>query len=283
MKEEALHFGEGGRLFGILTTPVRGHDASSAPVFVLLNAGLLHRVGPFRMHVRLARALAYSGFATVRLDLSGRGDSPRRPGMNTLESVPLDHADVDALLRSRFGPVPRVFAGLCAGADNAVRFSLRDPHTVGLVLLDPVTDAVPGYRRALLVQQLTTPGRYAAALKRTSRSLGLAPADTARRVTTTNPLALRDLPTREDMRTALEAIHTRRGHVLAVFTSYALDYYSAEGQLASALGLDPGQQYCTERFWPEAEHTYTLESHRQRVISEIVGWANRFRQKPVGG
>ena len=38
------------------------------PVFVFLNAGSLHRVGPYRLHVRLARALgaATSGAAPGR-------------------------------------------------------------------------------------------------------------------------------------------------------------------------------------------------------------------------
>ena len=55
LTEEPLQFGEGGRLFGILTLPgMPPRRAQELPVFVFLNAGLLHRVGPHRLHVRLA-------------------------------------------------------------------------------------------------------------------------------------------------------------------------------------------------------------------------------------
>jgi len=59
LTEEPLHFGEGGRLFGILTLPADlPGNARELPVFVFLSAGLLHRAGPRRLHVHLARELA---------------------------------------------------------------------------------------------------------------------------------------------------------------------------------------------------------------------------------
>jgi hypothetical protein len=82
LTEEPLQFGEGGRLFGILTLPsMPPRNAQELPVFVFLSAGLLHRVGPYRLHVRLVRALAQMGFSSLRVDLAGTGDSPPRPGL----------------------------------------------------------------------------------------------------------------------------------------------------------------------------------------------------------
>ena len=64
LTEEPLQFGAGGRLFGILTTPSEPRrNAQELPVFVFLTAGLLHRVGPYRLHVRLGRELAQMGFS----------------------------------------------------------------------------------------------------------------------------------------------------------------------------------------------------------------------------
>ena len=49
--EEPLQFGDGGRLFGILTlSSMSPCKAPGLPVFVFLNAGLLHRVGPHRLY-----------------------------------------------------------------------------------------------------------------------------------------------------------------------------------------------------------------------------------------
>ena len=51
-------------------------------MFVFLSAGLLHRVGPHGLHVRLARELAQMGFSSLRVDLAGTGDSPPQPRLD---------------------------------------------------------------------------------------------------------------------------------------------------------------------------------------------------------
>ncbi|HHO68021.1 MAG TPA: alpha/beta hydrolase, partial [Gammaproteobacteria bacterium] len=73
MKERVVTFGPERNLVGVLTQPDQVRP--DLPVLVFLNAGLLHRVGPYRMHVDLARQLAARGYASLRFDLSGRGDS----------------------------------------------------------------------------------------------------------------------------------------------------------------------------------------------------------------
>ncbi|HEU4534994.1 MAG TPA: hypothetical protein VFS00_12795, partial [Polyangiaceae bacterium] len=77
-REKAHAFGEGGVLFGIVCAPTQPRPGR--PAVVLLNAGLVHRAGPFRLHVDLARRLAARGFVTLRLDQSALGDSQPRPG-----------------------------------------------------------------------------------------------------------------------------------------------------------------------------------------------------------
>ena len=139
LTEEPLQFGEGGRLFGILTLPsMPPRNAQELPVFVFLSAGLLHRVGPYRLHVRLGRELAQMGFSSLRVDLAGTGDSPPRPGLTNQQSVAADFAEILGVLESRLGRLPLVLAGLCSGADNAMRLTLKEPRVVGMVLLDPI-------------------------------------------------------------------------------------------------------------------------------------------------
>src|SRR5262245_15533151 len=99
--EEPLQFGEGGRLLGILTLPgMRAADERTRPVFVFLSAGLLHRVGPYRLHVRLGRELAQMGFGSLRVDVAGIGDSSPRTGLTNRESIAADFADVLGVLES---------------------------------------------------------------------------------------------------------------------------------------------------------------------------------------
>jgi hypothetical protein len=72
MNEEAVLIG--GSLVGILSRPPAGVDPAM-PGVLLLNAGRIHRVGPNRLYVAIARRLAAMGFAVCRFDLSGIGDS----------------------------------------------------------------------------------------------------------------------------------------------------------------------------------------------------------------
>ena len=64
--------------FGLVSLPPGGR---SSVAVVLLNAGLIHRSGPFRLYTRLARKLAKSGYIVLRFDLPGIGDAPMTTAM----------------------------------------------------------------------------------------------------------------------------------------------------------------------------------------------------------
>jgi pimeloyl-ACP methyl ester carboxylesterase len=277
LTEEPLQFGEGGRLFGILTLPsMPPRNAQELPVFVFLSAGLLHRVGPYRLHVHLGRELAQMGFSSLRVDLAGTGDSPPRPGLTNQQSVAADFAEILGVLESRLGRSLLVLAGLCSGADNAPRLTLKEPRVVGMVLLDPVCFPDRGFRARLVVAKYTDPPRYIASLKRRFKALTRRRGKKQEGVESADPLALRDFPTREQLRAAFESIREREGRVLSVFTQYAHGYYNQTGQLARVLGVNGYEQFCTELYWPHVHHTYWLELHRRRLMEEIKTWAGDY-------
>ena len=139
MEERICEFGAGGRLFGILTTG--GGQADTA--VVLPNAGAVHHVGPNRVYAGVARELATNGFACLRFDIRGLGDSVREDGAenNTYPewAVRDTFAAMDHLKErgySRF-----VVMGLCSGAHTAFHAGLEaDRHDVaGLVMINPLT------------------------------------------------------------------------------------------------------------------------------------------------
>jgi len=274
LTEETLQFGEGGRLSGILTRPgVPVRDPPELPVFVFFNAGLLHRVGPHRLYVHLARDLSRMGFSSLRVDLAGKGDSPPRPGLTNQQSAAADYDEILRVLESRLAPGPLVLAGLCSGADNAIRLAPKDSRVVGLVLLDPVCSPDDGFSARAFVSKYTNTARYVAWLKRRFEAPTTQPARNEGEI---DPLTLRDAPTLEQLRSAFECIRERDGRVLSVFTLYALQYYNQAGQLGRVLGVDGYQQFCTELFWPQAEHTYTLDLHRRRLVEVIRTWAGGY-------
>ena len=295
LKEEPLQFGDGGRLFGILTMPGTSHrKAQELPVFVFLNAGLLHRVGPRRLYVRLARELSQMGFISLRVDLAGTGDSPRRPGLTYSQSVAADFKEILGGLESRLGSTALVLAGLCSGAHDAVRLAPEEPRVVGMVLLDPICFQDDGFLARAVILKYADPARYIAWLKRRFETLTaprggrkkdnqLARAPGPEDIAGGEELpATWGVPTREQLRAAFEAIRGREGRVLSVFSQMALEYYNEQGQLGRVVGMDGYQQSCTELFWPEADHTYTLELHRRRLIDAIKAWAGGFIRSRTG-
>ena len=74
LDERTLVFECGGRrLVGILTEPARRDP--KLPGALLLSPGLKHRVGPHRLHLKLARLYAGLGMPVFRFDYHGTGDS----------------------------------------------------------------------------------------------------------------------------------------------------------------------------------------------------------------
>lgn len=277
LTEEPVQFGQGGRLFGILTQPNTPHDtARELPVFIFLSAGLLHRVGPYRLHVRLARELGAMGFSALRVDLASVGDSPARVGLTNQQSVAADFAEIVEMLSMRLRRSRLVLAGLCSGADNVARLAFSESGVVGMVLLDPVCYPDRGFRTRVRVAKYTTPARYVGWVKRRLSAIARPTENEPVDDTAQGGLAIRDLPTLEQMRASFQAIGDRGGRVLSVFTSYALGYYNQSGQLGRSLDLQDYQTFCTELFWPGVHHTYRLELHRRRLIEEIKTWARAF-------
>lgn len=122
-------------LTGVIATAT---EASRRPcAVVMLNAGVLHRVGPNRLYVKLARRLAGDGFLTCRFDLSGIGDSPASSDSQAFSerssaeiAVVLDH------LQACHGVRAFVLLGICLGAELSATFASEDPRVVGCVLIN---------------------------------------------------------------------------------------------------------------------------------------------------
>ena len=130
--ERVLRLGSEGHLVAIATDPPA---PLAAPGVIFLNAGVLHRVGPHRLHVLLARRLAAAGFAAVRMDLSGIGDSSPVPsGMSFRASSVADvRAAMDGLGSDDGTGARFVLFGLCSGADNALATrGRRSCHTISV-------------------------------------------------------------------------------------------------------------------------------------------------------
>jgi pimeloyl-ACP methyl ester carboxylesterase len=146
MDEEVFTFSSGGCLLpAVLTRPEAGvaPPAGAAGLGVLLlSPGLKHRVGPHRLHLKLAHRFARLGLPVLRFDFHGTGDAEGELPMDDVpelhERIQLglftqDTLDALAAFADRAG-VTRVLAcGLCGGAITAVYAAAADPRFSAII------------------------------------------------------------------------------------------------------------------------------------------------------
>lgn len=145
IRESALRFGPDDALFGVLSEPLQAATSPARPALLLLNTSVIHRVGPNRMYVPMARRWAAAGYTVLRFDVAGLGDSPlagwqARQRMYQKDSVRDVRAAMDWLSSHR-GIQRFVLIGLCSGAYLAFHSGLADPRVAGQVMLNPQTFA----------------------------------------------------------------------------------------------------------------------------------------------
>ena len=133
--EEPVQFGQESGLLGVITRPTG--RISDALACVMFNFGVTHRVGPRRIQVKMARRLAQEGFATLRFDLSGIGDSHGTDASLRFEEQATN--DLRAALNEiekHLGIRQFVIFGLCSGVAPGLQMALDDPRVIGLLSFD---------------------------------------------------------------------------------------------------------------------------------------------------
>jgi len=139
MNEYAHLVGNSGALVTIITTPSRAtHDAEGRPALIILNAGIVHHIGPARWSVRLARRMAGRGHVAVRFDHAGIGDSDPRRDARPFNAAAVDELRevIDAVQRMH-GVHSFIVMGLCSGASTSILCAQADPRVVAAIAVNP--------------------------------------------------------------------------------------------------------------------------------------------------
>lgn len=151
MTENAYFLPLGGeRLFAFLHLPegpARGGIVLCAPLAE-------EKLWSHRVFVSFARELAARGFAVLRFDFRGEGDSDRRFEESDLDTRLADtHAAIDELKRRVPGPGKVALVGLRLGATIAAAAAAQRDDIERLVLWDPVVDGAD-YMQSVLRSNL---------------------------------------------------------------------------------------------------------------------------------
>jgi pimeloyl-ACP methyl ester carboxylesterase len=282
LKEKALLFGRNKSLVGILTEPPRGTETRGRPGVLLLNSGVLHRVGPNGMYVAIARALAAQGFPVLRFDFSGIGDSePRKDAVTGDEAVLEETREAMDALTAAKGVRRFVLMGLCSGADNSFHVARADERVVGAVMLDGFAYRTWGFTRRYWMERLRS-GRAWRRLAANPLTLlaqvrKLMQRDTAEPAGDGAPEAMyvRAFPPKHEAMADCAAMIERRVELCFIHSAGQYLFYNYRRQFDDAFrGLDYRGRVHVEYF-PEANHTFTRLSHRQALVEAIVRWSAR--------
>jgi pimeloyl-ACP methyl ester carboxylesterase len=134
MREKVVLFGQNRSLVGIVTESNSYSSDAHLPAVIILNAGLLHRIGPNRLHVKIARRMAGAGFSVLRFDFSGIGDSRPRNDNLPFEKSSISETQEAMNYISSIRNIRRfVLIGLCSGANVAFGTACRDRRVVGAI------------------------------------------------------------------------------------------------------------------------------------------------------
>lgn len=278
MKETVCNFGPEKGLFGILTTPDDDIRIPNAPTALILNAGIVHRVGPFRIHVDIARQLAAAGFSTLRLDLSGLGDSTPRVGKIKVEDRAVyDVGDAMDFLESTTGVDQFILLGLCSGAYNAHRVAVKDARIVAAAFLDGIVFRTAGY----YVRRFTRFLRFRFWRNAIKRRLLNRSADNADEESNAfNESEFFDSNLNRDLVVEeLNLLLQRDVQMLFLYTD-GYDDIVGRSQFKEMYGLQPDDGQLQVEYYPKSEHTFRLIENRRAACDRIADWiVNRFRSQ----
>jgi len=261
MQERAFRFGRAQHMIGIAGVP---EQPAETPGVIVLNAGLVHRIGPFRLHVELARRLNACGYPTLRFDLSTVGDSAASEESQTREQqVCADVDDAMTLLGEQAGCTRFVVIGLCSGAQNAHTVACVDPKIAGAVFLDGYAYRTFGYKLRRYLPKLFDPASWRRALTHRQRSVEVAAGEAVFSVAPL-PIAV--------VRQDLTGMLARGLKLCLIYSGGISNYFNHARQFRECFGRLVGHPNISTHFFAETDHTYILTGDRRRLIETIERW-----------
>ena len=271
MNETPVQFGPDGTLVGMLTRPAQCDTPRLA--FLMFNAGVLPRIGPHRLNVKLARALAGDGQISLRFDLSGQGDSRssvaggdfRTQAVRDIRHA-MDHLEQTLGIR-RFALI-----GVCSGAVNAHAAALADERVAGVLLFDGYwfrsrwTRLVRDWKRfrnqSWTETVVAVPKRLGSLVTPSARAL---------RSGNENEVPLGTVP-RAEFIGAMQSLVNRGVAIFLMYSGSVIDYYSYADQFRDAFRGEAFVAQVRCDFCPEIDHTFVSLDAQRSLIASVRGW-----------
>ena len=277
MIEEAYTFGDGECLVGIITEPDSKGVGDGLPAVILWNAGLLHRVGPFRLYVDLARKLTSLGFLVFRFDLAGKGDSGVHMDTRLYEERAIgDVREAMDFLSKKRGVDKFVLIGLCSGADDAHSVAVVDSRVSGVIFLDAYGYRTLGFYARHYCPRLVRLTVWKRFLKQKYSSIVSRAHKGTHSSEREKVMFIREFPPKRKIIKDLTKLIKGGVNLLYIYSGglkYA--YYNYHGQFKDMFRAVDFKGKVQLEYFGDAGHTYPELGSRSNLISTICDWMVR--------
>ncbi len=277
MAELTLILGAENNIVATLTPAIGIHPGSPRCVGVLSNSGVISRIGPHRMNVRLARRFAQMGIPSIRFDMSGLGDSLRSGSSRPIrEQWVADTRAVMDAAQLHFGCDRFFMIGFCSGASVAHRVALEDRRLRAAVLWDSheYPTLRSRYRTALYRLQraglLTALRRGFGQLLPWMRGFGKT-SDEAKN----HALADFQAPSRDEFATSIQSLVDDGVELLFAYSGGASSVFNYRGQFRRMFGGYPFVEKVAFNFLETSDHLLTRREAQQAFLDMAVDWLGR--------
>ncbi|QDT06642.1 Alpha/beta hydrolase family protein [Rubripirellula lacrimiformis] len=238
---------------------------------VMVTAGMLHHVGPFGLHCDLAAELSRSGIPSLRLDLSGIGESLGIGvgGRSIDRAADEIRQAIDWISQQRTGrPIRRiVMFGLCSGADDSIHAALSDDRIIGVVAMDGCGYPAGAFTWHRMIghylPRLRQPRKWKQWLMSRLQNDQAAPSSL-------QPGSdMREFPSRCQAAQQILSLAQRSVQVHFVYTGGVDDYYNHAGQFAAMFPELKNSQGITSHYFPQMDHVALLAQDRSELIHHV--------------
>ena len=279
MKEQSFAFGDEGGLVGTICLPSIEQASRAHIGLVLFNAGVVHRIGPHRLNVRLARRLAARGIPSIRFDLTGQGDSARSLVTRSFEEQAVEDLRAAMGLLCSVAKVPQfALFGFCSGGVNSYAAAKVDERVAGLMMFD--TYIYPTFwsianRYVVKIRSrglvTSTTGWFGRRLRWLTDSLpaifrpSAAPAALSQ-------AALFVTPAKAEFAKTLTTLD-KRGVKIGMVYSRGFEQYNYRNQFADAFRRFGINAFVKSEFMSDMDHTATLMAQQEVFMQVIERWS----------
>jgi pimeloyl-ACP methyl ester carboxylesterase len=260
-----------GRMQGILSIPgTPSHGVRRA--VVMSNVGMHHRVGPFRLYVDLARAMAADGWWALRFDYLGMGESgPRNSSDDRMSDEPQDLTDAIDYLHAVHGIDEVLLVALCSGVDGAHPVAARHDRVRAAVFIDGYTYPTAGFVVRRYIHRGLQLKRWKRFVFRKLRSLS-AP---AYQKPARSSMFDRIYPSKGQFRQDMATLLSRGVRAHFIFTGTFDASLNSERQVFEMLGREVASEGIDVTRLEDVDHVFTRANARRDVIRRIREWAHR--------